>query len=88
MSICEQKESEIFTRSHRNNDSDDTSGKNITLSENVSGSDIKIMAALSTVTLLLRGKGARAQLKRARQGSRGEREGKRGLESPVNINNT
>ena len=76
MSICEQKRSEIFTPSHRNNDSDDTSGKNITLSENVIGSDIKMMAALSTVTLL-RGKGARAQLKRARQGSRGEREGQR-----------
>ena len=88
MSICEQQRSEIFTPSERNNDSDDTSGKNITLSENVSGSDIKIMAALSTVTLLLRGKGARAQLKRARQGSRGEREGQRGLESLVNITNT
>ena len=87
MSICEQKESEIFTPSHRNNDSDDTSGKNITLSENVSGSNIKIMAALSTVTFV-RGKGARAQLKRARQGSRGEREGQRGLESVVNITNT
>ena len=87
MSICEQKRSEIFTPSERNNDSDDTSGKNITLSENVSGSDIKMMAALSTVTLL-RGKGARAQLKRARQGCRGERGGQRGLESPVNITNT
>ena len=88
MSICEQKGSEIFTRSHRNNnDSDDTSCKNITLSENVSGSDIKMMAALSTVTLL-RGKGARAQLKRARQGCRGEREGQRGLEGLVNITNT
>ena len=87
MSVCEQKRCEIFTPSERNNDSDDTSGKNITLSENVSGSDIKMMAALSTVTLL-RGKGARAQLKRARQGSRGEREGQRGLESPVNITNT
>ena len=45
--------SEIFTHSERYNDSDDTSGKNITLSENVSGSNIKIMAALSFV----RGKG-------------------------------
>ena len=87
MSICEQKRCEIFTPSERNNDSDDTSGKNITLSENVSGSNIKIMAALSTVTFV-RGKGARAQLKRARQGSRGEKEGQRGLESPVNITNT
>ena len=78
MSICEQKWCEIFTSSERNNDSDDTSGKNITLSENVSGSDIKMMAALSTVTLL-RGKGARAQLKRARQGSCGEREDWRAL---------
>ena len=87
MSICEQKRCEIFTPSERNNDSDDTSGKNITLSENVSGSNIKIMTALSTVTFV-RGKGARAQLKRASQGSRGEREGQRGLESPVNITNT
>ena len=79
MSICEQKGSEIFTR--RNNDSDDTSGKNITLS------DIKMMAGLSTVTLL-RGKGVWAQLTRARQGSRGEREGQRGLESVVNITTT
>ena len=87
MSICEQKRCEIFTPSERNNDSDDTSGKNITLSENVCGSNIKIMAALTTVTFV-RGKGARAQLKRARQGSRGEREGQRGLESVVNITNT
>ena len=50
------KGSEIFTPSERNNDSDDTSGKNITLSENVSGSDIKMMAALSTVTFV-RGEG-------------------------------
>ena len=87
MSICEQKRCEIFTPSERNNDSDDTSGKNITLSENVSGSNIKIMTALSTVTFV-RGKGARAQLKRARQGCRGEREDQRGLEGLVNITNT
>ena len=87
MSICEQKGSEIFTPSHKNNDSDNTSGKNITLSENFSGSNIKIMAALSTVTFV-RGKGARAQLKRASQRSRGEKESQRGLESRVNITTT